>query len=88
MPPLNYHYIIFIFTLCSSFEYCRNFLRFLDHPVSIPPQQTQYLPPISLSNQTNVQQRYVTSQPTSGSGRSTTSAGNITGGMQSHSDIS
>ncbi|KAM3715908.1 DNA primase DnaG [Dirofilaria immitis] len=34
-----------------------------DHPVTIPAQQTQYLPPITLSNQASVQQRYITSQP-------------------------
>uniref|UniRef100_A0A0R3RQ39 Myb-like domain-containing protein n=1 Tax=Elaeophora elaphi TaxID=1147741 RepID=A0A0R3RQ39_9BILA len=58
-----------------------------DHPVSIPAQQTQYLPSITLSSQASVQQRYVTSQP-GGSG-GTPSAGNTAGGMQpSYTDIS
>ncbi|VDO13125.1 unnamed protein product [Brugia timori] len=59
-----------------------------DHSASIPAQQTQYLPPITLSNQASVQQRYVTSQPPSGSG-GTPSVANTTSGMQpSHTDIS
>ncbi|CAG9535285.1 unnamed protein product, partial [Cercopithifilaria johnstoni] len=59
-----------------------------DHPVSIPAQQTQYLPPITLSSQASVQQRYVTSQPPGGSG-SITSVGNAIAGMQpSNTDIS
>ncbi|VDO42639.1 unnamed protein product [Onchocerca flexuosa] len=59
-----------------------------DHPVSIPAQQTQYLPPITLSSQANIQQRYITSQPSSGNG-GTPSGGNATGGIPpSHTDIS
>ncbi|VDK79936.1 unnamed protein product [Litomosoides sigmodontis] len=53
-----------------------------DHPVGIPTQQTQYLPPITLSNQSNVQQRYVASQPPGDNG-STPSAGNAISGAQS-----
>lgn len=53
----------------------------LDHPVSIPAQQTQYLPPITLSSQASVQQRYVASQPAGDSG-STPSAGNAISGIQ------
>ncbi|KAL4003234.1 hypothetical protein ACH3XW_6765 [Acanthocheilonema viteae] len=59
-----------------------------DHPVSIPTQQTQYLPPITLSSQANVPQRYVTSQPPGGSGGAS-SVGNAIAGMQPpHTDIS
>ncbi|MCP9257502.1 Helicase domino [Dirofilaria immitis] len=59
-----------------------------DHPVTIPAQQTQYLPPITLSNQASVQQRYITSQPQGGN-VSTPSVGSTTGGMPpSHTDIS
>lgn len=63
-------------------------LSILDHPVSVPAQQTQYLPPITLSNQASVQQRYVTSQPSGGSS-STSSVSNAGTGMHpSHTDIS